>query len=159
MHVASQLLPLFLAVVSVAPNWAADESKETAAFVPLLSNDEAWKRLPKPDKGGGQPLPAWALATAEALPGTTAAMLELDYLHRVDSPLPARLRGIMRWTAARANRCAYTQAQALADLRLARVDPVLNAIQTRHQQCGKRNVRVRRRIGRAILNAFGLGTR
>jgi hypothetical protein len=49
-------------------------------------------------------------------------MLELDYLHRVDSPLPARLRGMMRWTAARANRCAYTQSQALADLRLAAVD-------------------------------------
>ncbi len=123
MHLTSPFLPLLLAIVSVAPHRAADETKKSVAFVPLLSNDEAWKRLPKPDKGAGQPLPVWALATADALPRTTAAMLELDYLHRVDSPLPNRLRGMMRWTAARANRCAYTQAQALADLRLAGVDP------------------------------------
>jgi alkylhydroperoxidase family enzyme len=122
MHLISQLLPLLLTIASVAPHLAADEPKKAVAFVALLSNDEAWKHLPKPDKGGGQSLPAWALATAEALPRTTAAMLELDYLHRVDSPLPARLRGMMRWAAARANRCAYTQSQALADLRLAGVD-------------------------------------
>lgn len=94
---------------------------EPAAFVPLLSDADAWTRLPRPVKGGGQPLPAWARATADALPWTTAAMLELDHLHRVDSPLPARLRGMMRWAAASANRCPYTRTQALADLRRAGV--------------------------------------
>jgi hypothetical protein len=43
-------------------------------------------------------------------------MLELDYLHRVESPLPAVLRGKMRWVAADANGCAYTRLQAEGDL-------------------------------------------
>src|SRR5262249_18493241 len=34
-----------------------------------------------------------------------------------------RLRGLMRWAAAHANRCPFTEAQALADLRRAGVDP------------------------------------
>jgi alkylhydroperoxidase family enzyme len=84
--------------------------------LPLLNDKEAWKRLPKAEKGGGQPLPAWALALADALPRTTAAMLELDYRHRALSPLDARLRAKVRWTAAHANRCVYTEAVALADL-------------------------------------------
>jgi len=69
--------------------------------------------------GGGGPLPAWARALAGALPRTTAAMLELDYLHRAKSPLDAKLRGRMRWTAAHANGCAYAEAYAAADLRRA----------------------------------------
>ena len=84
--------------------------------LPSLNDEEAWKRLPKAEKGGGRPLPAWALALADALPRTTAAMLELDYRHRALSPLDARLRAKVRWTAAHANRCAYSEAVALADL-------------------------------------------
>jgi hypothetical protein len=49
-------------------------------------------------------------------------MLELDYLHRARSPLGVRLRGKMRWVAARANRCAYSEAYAVADLRRASLD-------------------------------------
>src|SRR5438128_11759780 len=52
--------------------------RKSAAHVPLLDNREAWKRLPPPEKGANQPLPAWARALADALPRTTAAMLELD---------------------------------------------------------------------------------
>jgi hypothetical protein len=73
--------------------------------LPILNDEDAWKRLPKAERGGGQPLPAWARATADALPRTTAAMLELDYRHRALSPLDARLRAKIRWAAAHANRC------------------------------------------------------
>ncbi len=89
--------------------------------VPLPKDADAWKRLPAAEKGGGQPLPAWARALADALPRTTAAMLELDYLHRQRSPLDAQLRGKMRWVAAHANRCRYGEAYAAADLRRAGV--------------------------------------
>ena len=86
------------------------------------SNEEAWKHLPRALTGGtGAKLPAWARATARDLPRTTAAMLELDRLHRMRSPLGPSLRGKMRWVAADANRCEYTRATALADLRRAGV--------------------------------------
>ena len=44
-------------------------------------------------------------------------MLELDYLHRARSPLAPKVRAQLRWVAAHANRCAYGQAYAAADLR------------------------------------------
>ena len=59
---------------------------------------------------------------ARSLPRTTAAMLELDYLQRERNPLPPLLRGQLRWTAAHANHCAYSEAYALADLRRAGID-------------------------------------
>jgi alkylhydroperoxidase family enzyme/thiol-disulfide isomerase/thioredoxin len=89
--------------------------------IKLLGNDEAWRRLPSTTTGGGQPLPNWARATAHALPRTTAAMLELDGLHRTKSPLGPTLRSMMRWVAADANRCEYSRATAEADLRRAGV--------------------------------------
>jgi alkylhydroperoxidase family enzyme len=98
---------------------------KTSAYVPLLDSAQAWKQLPVAEKGAGQPLPAWARATAATMPRTTAAMLELDYLHRVNSPLSPRLRALMRWSAARANRCTYSEVQSLADLRRAGVDPAV----------------------------------
>lgn len=49
-------------------------------------------------------------------------MLELDYLHRVENPLDPQLRGKMRWTAAHANRCPYSEACALDDLKRAGLD-------------------------------------
>jgi hypothetical protein len=49
-------------------------------------------------------------------------MLELDCAYRVSCPLPPVLRGEVRWTAAHADRCAYAEAYALADLRRAGVD-------------------------------------
>jgi alkylhydroperoxidase family enzyme len=89
------------------------------ARLPALSNEQAWKHLPKAEQGAGRPLPAWACVTARALPRTTAAMLELDYRHRAASPLDARLRAKLRWVAAHANDCAYAEAYALADLKRA----------------------------------------
>jgi alkylhydroperoxidase family enzyme len=93
--------------------------KVPAARVPVMKDADAWKRLPAAEKGGGAALPSWARALADAMPRTTAAMLELDYLHRAKNPLGPKLRGKMRWVAAHANRCAYGEAYAAADLRRA----------------------------------------
>lgn len=89
------------------------------ANVPLLSDEECWKALPLVESGGGGPLPNWARAVAVKLPRTAAAMLELDYAQRARGPLDARLRAKMRWVIAHANRCAYSEAYALADLKRA----------------------------------------
>ena len=112
------LLLLDQEVIPVAPSKAG----RSQGRVPLLSDDETWRRLPPLEQGeAGQPLPAWARALAGPLPRTTAAMLELDYLHRARSPLDPKLRGQLRWVAADANRCAYARAYAEADLRRAGV--------------------------------------
>jgi alkylhydroperoxidase family enzyme len=87
--------------------------------VPLMKEEEAWKRLPELEKGERGPLPSWALALADALPRTTAGMIELDWVQQTRSPLGPKLRAKMRWVAARANRCAYAEAYAAADFRRA----------------------------------------
>jgi len=98
---------------------------EPGAFVPLPSDRDVWAKLPKTEVGGGVPLPNWAKAIATHLPRTAAAMLELDYVHRTKSPLDPALRAKMRWVIAKANRCEYSQATALADLkRVAGADAV-----------------------------------
>jgi alkylhydroperoxidase family enzyme len=102
-----------------------DQDKKAAKAqgrVPLLEDADAWKRLPPAVKPGDLPLPNWAKALADSLPRTTAAMLELDYLHRAQSPIDPILRGKMRWVTAHANRCAYGEAYAAADLRQIGVD-------------------------------------
>jgi alkylhydroperoxidase family enzyme len=82
--------------------------------LPLLANDEAWKKLPDaPEKV--EPLPVWARAFAGWQPITTARMLELDALHRTGERLDGRFRAVVRWAAADANRCEYTKAMAAAD--------------------------------------------
>jgi len=85
--------------------------------ISISENSEAWKFLPPADKGTGQPLPAWVRITARSLPRTTAALLDLDFLHRAKSPLDPKLRAEMRWVSAHANHCDYTRAIAAADLR------------------------------------------
>ncbi len=89
---------------------------------PVPSDEDAWRCLPRPKAGYGQPLPSWARALARSLPRTTAALLDLDRTHRTRSPLGPLLRGKMRWVAARANRCQYSLAYAEADLRRAGLD-------------------------------------
>ena len=109
--------------VTAAPTGdLGDGPQSSRARVPLLSDEEAWKRLPAVESGGGQPLPSWARALAGSLPRTTAAMLNLDRIHRTRSPLGPMLRGKMRWVAARANHCEYSMAQAEADLKRAGLD-------------------------------------
>jgi alkylhydroperoxidase family enzyme len=89
--------------------------------VPLLSDADCWKRLPT-EKGGDQPLPSWARALAGAIPRTTASLLRVDCVHRARSPLDPKLRAAMRWVAAHANHCAYSEAYALFDARRAGLD-------------------------------------
>jgi alkylhydroperoxidase family enzyme len=102
---------------------AAEDRPRPSAFVPLLSQEQASQALSlvvSSDQPGAEPpLPLWALATARALPRTTAAMLDLDWRHRAASPLDPRLRGQIRMIVAQANRCAYAEAQAKDDLRRA----------------------------------------
>lgn len=82
--------------------------------LPILANDEAWKRLPgAPEKP--LPLPTWARMLAGPHPITTARMLELDALHRTGDRLDGRFRAIVRFAAADANRCEYGRAMAMAD--------------------------------------------
>jgi alkylhydroperoxidase family enzyme len=88
---------------------------KTSGRLTMLTNEAAWKRLPGAPKTV-QPLPAWARMLAGPLPLTTARMLELDALHRTGARLEPRLRGLVRWAAADANRCDYAKAVALADL-------------------------------------------
>ncbi len=95
-----------------------DESgtAKTSEHRPMLTNEEAWRRLPgAPSKV--EPLPAWARLFAGPLPVTTARMLELDALHRSGDRLEPKLRGLVRWSAADANHCDYAKAVAVADLR------------------------------------------
>jgi len=91
--------------------------------VPLLSNEEAWKHLPPTTTPRGASLPTWARMLAQALPNTTAAMLEFDRIHRRESPLEPKLRARLRWCIADANRCDYTRRAALLDLKNAGADP------------------------------------
>ena len=83
----------------------------------LLESAEAWKHLPAAEKGHGRALPVWARTLAKTLPRTTSAMLELDYLHRAHNPIEPILRGQLRWVAAHASGCRYSEAHAAADLR------------------------------------------
>ncbi len=97
---------------------AAEPERTPNPTVPL-SDADAWKRLPKTEKGGTGPLPTWAKAISGRLPRTAAAMLELDAAQRTRSPLDPALRAKMRWVIAHANHCAYSEAYALADLKRA----------------------------------------
>jgi alkylhydroperoxidase family enzyme len=90
-----------------------------AGPLPALDDAAARARLPKAEAAPAGPLPAWARVLAGPLPRTTAAMLELDDLHRSASPLPPKLRAAFRFTVAHANTCEYGKAYALADLRRA----------------------------------------
>ncbi len=95
-----------------------ESAVKSSERLPMLTNEEAWKRLPgAPVKV--QPLPEWARMFAGPLPLTTARMLELDALHRSGDRLEPRLRGLVRWAAADANRCDYAKTVAVADLRRA----------------------------------------
>jgi alkylhydroperoxidase family enzyme len=101
----------------------AETPREAGVLATPLSDEDAWKRLPKPEHGGGQPLPSWARMLATELPRSTAAFLQLDYAQRTKSPVDPKLRAAMRWVAAHANHCAYAEAYAIADARRAGLDP------------------------------------
>lgn len=95
---------------------------EDVCCLPVLDDESAWRRLPPLEQGQRQRLPVWARMLVDSLPRTTAAMLELDALHRAHSPLGVILALKVRWTVAKANRCPYSIACAEADLRRAGFD-------------------------------------
>lgn len=110
------------AVVACEQPSTVEPASVRRARAPLPESAEAWLFLPPAEQGAGQPLPVWARALARSLPRTTAAMLDLDRIHRTKSPLGPLLRGKVRWVAAHANRCVYSLAIADADLRRAGLD-------------------------------------
>src|SRR4051794_32802689 len=89
--------------------------KSPPSRFPTVETAEAWALLPRENP----PLPAWARVLVKSLPRTTGAMLELDRLHREDSPLGPVLAAKLRWLAADAIDCEYARATALADLKRA----------------------------------------
>jgi alkylhydroperoxidase family enzyme len=99
----------------------AEDAPKTAIAgrFPVLSNVDAWSKLPEAEKGDKSPLPGWARVTAATLPRTTATILELEDLHRTKNPLGPKLRAMVRWVVADANRCKYAQEVAVADLKRA----------------------------------------
>jgi alkylhydroperoxidase family enzyme len=105
-------------------NAIADEGpvRASSSRVSLLSDEDAWKRLPPVESGGRQTLPSWARALAGALPYTTAATLELDRTYRTSDALDPKLAGSIRFVVARTLRSEYGMAYAKSDLRRAGVD-------------------------------------
>ena len=93
-----------------------ESGKVSASTLVPLSVEETWKLLPETVQGGSGPLPKWARVMAQQMPRTTAAMLQLDYAHRMRSPLDPILRAKMRWVIADANQCRYSKAVAETDL-------------------------------------------
>ena len=87
-----------------------------------LSNEDAWKRLPKAETGQGQPLPSWARMMVGEVPRSTAAFLQLDLAQRTKSPINPKLRAAMRWIPAHANHSSYAEAYAIADAKRAGLD-------------------------------------
>jgi alkylhydroperoxidase family enzyme len=117
------LCTLLTAAVLAAPPKPGDApGLWTKPAVPLLDHDAAWKKLPPAQTPKSGPLPTWARMLARALPNTTAAMLEFDRVHRLESPLEPKLRARLRWHAADANRCEYARQAALLDLKIAGAD-------------------------------------
>jgi alkylhydroperoxidase family enzyme len=81
----------------------------------MLGQEETWNRLPR----SAPRLPSWARMLAPSMPKTTAAMLQLDYLHRVKNPLGSVRASQLRWMAANALQSPYGKRYAEADLRRA----------------------------------------
>ncbi len=105
---------------SVGKNKEPKFEKKPTSRLPSLSNNDAWKLLPRAEPA----LPAWARTLIDSLPKTTALMLKLDYVHRVKNPLGQLLYGKLRWVAADAIGCAYSRRYAEADLRRAGITEV-----------------------------------
>lgn len=108
--------------LAAAPCWmlattllAAEGDPKQATRFEILDHDQAWQKL-----APAQPtLPMWARALVRTIPRTTAAMLDLDYLHRAENPAGVVLAGKLRWQVADALGCDYFRSMTAADLRRA----------------------------------------
>ncbi len=105
------VIVFLLLLVTATRAW----SGTPAARVPVLTDEEAWKKMTFVETERGRQLPVWIRALAVSLPKTAAAMIDLDYAQRMESTLPPLLRAKLRWVAADANRCAYAKAYARFD--------------------------------------------
>lgn len=112
-----RLLVILAVVVASGGLTAVDPAKPGA--LPVVADADAWKQLPRKSP----PLPVWARTLVGPLPKTTAAMLELDRLHRDGNPLGAVLAAKLRWAAADAIGCEYSRKSAEFDLKRAKVPP------------------------------------
>jgi alkylhydroperoxidase family enzyme len=92
-------------------------STTVAGRFPELTSEAACGKLPEAEAGANTPLPGWVRIAVATLPRTTATLLELEDLHRTKSPLDPKLRAMVRWVVADANRCKYAQEVAIADLK------------------------------------------
>src|SRR5262245_52048225 len=108
------LLAIIAAAVPVGA-FAADPPKP--GVLPVASDADAWKVMPRSQP----PLPVWARTLVGPLPKTTAAMLDLDRLHRDSHPLGAVLGAKLRWIAADVIGCEYAKKYAEFDLKRAKV--------------------------------------
>ena len=82
------------------------------ARFPVASNAAAWEYLPEATEGQGELLPSWARILARSLPRTVAAMLELDRDSTYGEYARSSITRKIRWVAARANGCAYSETYA-----------------------------------------------
>ena len=107
--------------------WAAEGDPPHPTRFEMLDNESAWQRL-----DAAQPaLPMWARALVRTVPRTTAAMLDLDYLHRAENPVGAVLAGKLRWQVADALGCRYFRSMSASDLRRAGLsEQEIKALQT-----------------------------
>ncbi|MFO0891698.1 MAG: hypothetical protein U0790_21455 [Isosphaeraceae bacterium] len=112
------------AALAEGPPGRASSPAENRPAAALASADdrEPGSTSRRPSAAPVGPAGLGTRALAGPLPRTTAAMLELDWLHRATNPIGPMLRAAMRWVAADANRCAYSLAAAEFDLRRAGAD-------------------------------------
>ncbi len=131
-HFSRPAFLLGILAMGLSPALAiAEPSQQRQPTLELLSVEDAWRALPPVESGSGQTLPNWARALAGPLPRTTASLLHLDLVQRTRNPIDPKLRAEMRWVAAHANHCAYSEAYALADARRAGLDDEAIAALTR----------------------------
>lgn len=104
---------LILVAGLAAPAFAADPP----ARFPIVSDDEAWKQLPREQP----PLPAWARTLIGPLPRTIPLLLELDHVQREKNPLGAALAAKVHWAAADTLGWEYGRRVYELDMRRAKV--------------------------------------
>ena len=87
-------------------------AQDTQTRFTATNPTDAWQRIPQERP----PLPFWARVLVEPLPKATAALIELDNLHRAKNPVGPVLAGKLRWAVADAIGCEYSRKCAEADL-------------------------------------------
>lgn len=134
------LFQIFLVWLCCTPALGQDKRSD---WPKLHDLKESWLTLPPADEGIGTPLPTWARMLAQSLPHTTAALLELEYLYRSE-PLTleasiastlstpfngSQLAGVARYAVAAYHQSAYGRGVALADLKRAKANTLMDSLE------------------------------